>query len=83
MSDIERGIGGDIPRHLQNKHFDGEDAEVKGQNYLYPHLYPNHYVEQQYLPDRIKMRKYYKFGDNKLEQKYREYWENVKKCQKD
>lgn len=82
MSDIERGIGGDIPRHLQNKHFDGEDAEVKGQNYLYPHLYPNHYVEQQYLPDRIKMRKYYKFGDNKLEQKYREYWENVKKCQK-
>jgi len=82
MSDIERGIGGDIPRHLQNKHFDGEDAEINGQNYLYPHLYPNHYVEQQYLPDRIKMRKYYKFGDNKLEQKYREYWENVKKCQK-
>ena len=82
MSDIERGIGGDIPRQLQNKHFDGEDAEQKGQNYLYPHDYKNHYVNQQYLPDRIKMRKYYKFGDNKTEQKYREYWENVKKCQK-
>ena len=37
MSDVERGIGGDIPRHLQNKHFDGEDAELKGQHYLYPH----------------------------------------------
>ena len=82
MSDIERGIGGDIPRQLQNKHFDGEDAEVRGQNYLYPHDYPNHYVKQQYLPDRIKNRNYYKFGDNKTEQRYREYWENVKKCQK-
>lgn len=83
MSDIERGIGGDIPRQLQNKHFDGEDAKVKGQNYLYPHDYKNHYVKQQYLPDKIKTRKYYKFGDNKTEQKYQEYWENVKKCQKD
>ena len=83
MQDIERGFGGEIPRHLQNKHFDGEDAEIKGQNYLYPHAFKNHYVEQQYLPDKIKTRKYYNFGDNKTEQKYREYWENVKKCQKD
>ncbi|MBR4072361.1 MAG: replication-associated recombination protein A [Clostridia bacterium] len=79
MSDIERGIGGDIPRQLQNKHFDGEDAEVRGQNYLYPHDYKNHYVKQQYLPDKIANKKYYKFGDNKTEQKYKEYWENVKK----
>jgi len=79
MSDIERGIGGDIPRQLQNKHFDGEDAEVKGQNYLYPHDYNNHYVKQQYLPDKIANKRYYKFGDNKTEQKYKEYWENVKK----
>jgi len=82
MSDIERGIGGDIPRQLQNKHFDGEDALIKGQNYLYPHDYPNHYVKQQYLPDKIANKKYYTFGDNKTEQKYKEYWENVKKCQK-
>ncbi|MDD6478235.1 MAG: replication-associated recombination protein A [Oscillospiraceae bacterium] len=81
MSDIERGIGGPIPRQLQNKHFDGEDAEVKGQNYLYPHEYKNHYVKQQYLPDKIKDKKYYVYGDNKTEQKYKEYWENVKKCQ--
>ncbi len=78
MSDIERGLGGSIPRQLQNKHFDGEDAEIKGQNYLYPHSYPNHYVEQQYLPDEIKHKKYYKFGDNKTEQKYKEYWDAVK-----
>ncbi len=78
MQDIERGIGGDIPRHLQNKHFDGEDALVKGQNYKYPHAYPMHYVNQQYLPDNIKDRKYYTYGDNKNEQKFKEYWSKVK-----
>ena len=78
MSDIERGIGGDIPRHLQNKHFDGEDAETKGQHYLYPHSYKWHYVNQQYLPDNIKDRKYYKFGDNKNEQSFKEYWNKIK-----
>ncbi len=79
MSDVERGIGGNIPRQLQNKHFDGEDAEVKGQNYLYPHSYPMHYVNQQYLPDNIKNKKYYKFGDNKNEQSFKAYWDKIKK----
>lgn len=78
MADIERGIGGDIPRHLQNKHFDGEDAEIKGQHYKYPHDYPNHYVNQQYLPDEIKNKQYYRFGANKTEQKCKEYWTAVK-----
>ncbi len=79
MADVESGIAGDVPRHLQNKHFDGEDAEIKGQNYLYPHNYPMHYVNQQYLPDNIKNKKYYEFGDNKNEQMFKEYWEKIKK----
>ena len=78
MADVERGLTGEIPRQLQNKHFDGEDAAVKGQNYKYPHSYPNHYVKQQYLPDIVKNKKYYQFGDNKTEQKYKEYWKSVK-----
>ena len=78
MQDIERGIGGDIPRHLQNKHFDGEDAETKGQHYLYPHSFPNHYVKQQYLPDALKNKVYYEFGDNKTEQAYKDYWKKIK-----
>ena len=78
MADIERGIGGDIPRHLQNKHFDGEDAEIVGQHYKYPHNYKGHYVNQQYLPDDIKNKKYYKFGDNKFEQSSKEYWDKIK-----
>ena len=78
MADIERGVGGDIPRHLQNKHFDGEDAEIKGQHYKYPHDYRNHYVNQQYLPNEIKDKQYYRFGANKTEQKCKEYWSSVK-----
>ena len=76
--DVEKGLIGDIPRQLQNKHFDGEDATVKGQNYKYPHSYPRHYVNQQYLPDVVKDRKYYQFGDNKIEQTCKEYWKNIK-----
>lgn len=79
MQDIERGIGGNIPRQLQNKHFDGEEAETKGQNYKYPHDYPRHYVNQQYLPDQIKNKKYYVYGDNKTEEKFKNYWEQIKK----
>ena len=78
MADIEKGLGGEIPRHLQNKHFDGEDAEIKGQHYLYPHSYPMHYVNQQYLPDDIKNKRYYVFGDNKTERLCKEYWDKVK-----
>ena len=79
MADIERGLGGEIPRHLQNKHYDGEDAEIVGQNYKYPHLYPGHYVNQQYLPNDIKDKKYYTFGDNKFEQASKEYWDKIKR----
>ena len=78
MEDIEKGIGGPIPRQLQNKHFDGEEAETKGQNYKYPHDFKNHYVNQQYLPDALKNKRYYEYGDNKTEQKYKEYWSTVK-----
>lgn len=79
LADVERGVTGTVPRQLQNKHCDGEDAAVKGQNYLYPHDYPNHYVKQQYLPDAIKNKQYYKFGSNSSEQKFKEYWDKIKK----
>lgn len=78
IEDVRKGNYGSVPRQLQNKHYDGEDAEVKGQNYLYPHVYQNHWVEQQYLPDAIKDKKYYEFGDNKTEQLAKEYWKNIK-----
>ena len=78
MADVEKGIATSVPRQLQNKHFDGEDAAIKGQNYKYPHAFPKHYVKQQYLPDEIKDRVYYEYGDNKTEQSYKKYWDEIK-----
>lgn len=78
MEDVQNGNYGRIPRTLQNKHFDGEDNPNKWQFYKYPHDYKNHYVSQQYLPDDIKSRKYYVFGDNKIEQAAKAYWDLVK-----
>ena len=78
LDDVNKGKTGDIPRHLQNVHCDGEGAAVKGQHYLYPHDFPNHYVKQQYLPDEIKDRVYYAFGENKLEQQAKAYREKIK-----
>ncbi|MCL2109142.1 MAG: replication-associated recombination protein A [Oscillospiraceae bacterium] len=77
LSDVQSGLTGDFPRHLQNKHHDGEGNPIQGQHYLYPHDFPNHYVAQQYLPDEIKDKIYYKFGDNKLERAAFEYRQKI------
>ena len=79
ISDVHQGKGISVPRSLQNTHYDGEDAKVKGQNYKYPHNYSHHWVKQQYLPDDIKDAKYYVYQDNKYEQTLKEYWDKVKK----
>lgn len=78
MSDIKAGNVGSIPRQLQNTHYDGEDNKNKGQHYLYPHDYNHHYVVQQYLPDILKDRQYYTYGDNKNEQAFKAYWNKIK-----
>ncbi|MBR1863109.1 MAG: replication-associated recombination protein A [Ruminococcus sp.] len=78
LADVRAGGAMDFPRHLQNKHFDGEGAAVKGQHYLYPHDFPHHWVKQQYLPDTLKDRVYYKYGENKNEQSAKNYWEMIK-----
>ena len=69
MADIESGLGTIVPKHLQSPLFKG---------YKYPHDYPNHYVKQQYLPDDIKHKQYYFYGDNKLEDAARQYAERIK-----
>lgn len=78
MADIRAGKSGPIPRQLQNKHYDGEDAAVKGQHYLYPHGFDGHWVAQQYLPDVLKETVYYVPGDNKTEQGFAAYWQGVR-----
>ena len=77
IADVRAGRIGSVPRELQNVHADGTGFE-REQGYLYPHDYPNHWVQQQYLPDVLKNSRYYEYGDNKTEQAAKKYWESVK-----
>ena len=79
MTDVQNGKSGPVPRQLQNKHYDGDEVANKGQFYQYPHDFPGHWVDQQYLPDSIKNTVYYTPGDNKTEQAFAAYWNEIKK----
>lgn len=76
-ADVKAGKARTVPRELQNVHADGTGFE-REQGYLYPHDYPNHWVQQQYLPDELKNAHYYTFGDNRTEQQAKTYWEQIK-----
>ena len=72
LEDVRNGNSGEIPLHLRDCHYDGAEKLGRG-GYKYPHDYPEHYVKQQYLPDNLKDRIYYKFGNNKNERLAEEY----------
>lgn len=78
MQDIATKDTGTIPEHLQDSHYGGAEKLNHGVGYKYPHSYPDHYVKQQYLPDKIKNTVYYEYGDNKMEKITKEYWEKIK-----
>ena len=77
LEDVRKGKTGDFPRHLQNMHADTYTME-REQGYKYPHNYPNHWVQQQYLPDTLAGTQYYEYGPNKLEQAAKAYWDAIK-----
>ncbi|MCC8169100.1 MAG: replication-associated recombination protein A [Oscillospiraceae bacterium] len=79
LRDIESTDMGDIPAHLKDSHYSGSSKLGHGIEYKYPHSYPNHYIKQQYLPNNIKDKQYYEFGDNKTEQAAKMYWDKIKK----
>lgn len=78
MSDLSNMDTGDIPSHLKDSHYGGAKNLGHGDGYMYAHAFPDHYVKQQYLPDNIKNRVYYTFGDNKTENAARDYWKKIK-----
>ena len=78
LADVKKGRGLGFPRQLQNVHADTYTME-REQGYKYPHDYPGHWVQQQYLPDDLVGKKYYEYGPNKLEQSAKQYWEVIKK----
>ena len=78
LADLRAGKGGEVPADLRDAHYDGAGKLGHGLGYRYAHNYPNHYVQQQYLPDALKDRVYYHYGENKTEQAARAYWARVK-----
>ena len=79
MDDISKGRGKEIPAYLKDGHYQGAVKLNHAQGYIYPHTFPHHYVQQQYLPDDLKERVYYLPGENKIELSYKEYWDKIKK----
>jgi len=78
LNDIDSMDTGDIPLNLKDGHYEGAKKTGRMQGYKYPHGFMNSYVEQQYLPENIKSRKYYEPGKNKNEQISKEYWDKIK-----
>lgn len=83
LADVRAGHSGPIPDSLRDGHYSGAQKMGHAKGYVYPHPYPNHYYEQQYLPDEIKNAEYYRFGDNKNEQAFKAYWDAVKRGKKE
>lgn len=78
MADVRHGNCGDIPAHLKDCHYTGAKKLGRGLTYQFPHDFPGHWVEQQYLPDALVGHTYYEYGENKNEQAARAYWEKIK-----
>ena len=68
-----------IPPHLQDAHYKGSAKLGHGLGYKYAHDFKNHYVKQQYLPDELKDRTFYKLSDMGYEKKLKEYLEKIRK----
>ena len=79
INEINLSDVGDIPLHLRDAHYSGAANLGRGIDYKYPHDFKNDWVEQQYLPDAIKDHKYYLPKENKNEQAFKSYWDNIKK----
>ena len=67
-----------VPVHLQDAHYRGHESLGHGIGYKYAHDYPNHYVDQQYLPDEIRDEKFYIPSENGYEKNIREYFKKIK-----
>lgn len=78
LSDLRNGKSGPVPDHLKDAHYGGAEKMGRGLTYQYPHMYPNRWVKQQYLPDKLAGHAYYTYGENKNEQAALAYWKKIK-----
>lgn len=78
MKTVEETRTMPVPVHLQDKHYQGAEKLGRGTGYLYAHDYPNHYVKQQYLPDGLTERHFYRPSENGYEKQIKEWLEFLK-----
>ncbi len=79
LADVESGNYSEVPSNLQDAHYEGAKKLGHGQTYIYPHGHENNWVKQNYMPDKLKGKVYYNYGNNKLEQATKAYWDKIKK----
>jgi putative ATPase len=79
MEEVAKSGNLPIPPHLQDAHYKGAARLGRGTGYLYSHEFPNHYVEQQYLPYELTGREFYKPTGNGYEAKIRDHMRRLKK----
>lgn len=77
-AEIEKSGNLPVPAHLQDAHYKGAAKLGHGTGYKYAHDYPNHYVEQQYLPYELTGKKFYEPSWNGYEEKIREHMRKIK-----
>ncbi|HAX73933.1 MAG TPA: AAA family ATPase [Firmicutes bacterium] len=82
LQDLNMGNVGTIPAHLKDAHYKGAKDLGHGVDYKYPHNYPNHYIDQQYLPNQLKNKVYYEPGPNKTEQSFVAYQQFIRQGSK-
>ena len=76
---VKETLSVSVPVHLQDRHYPGAEKLGRGEGYKYAHSYPNHYVEQQYLPDELVGSSFYRPGDLGYEKTIKKYLKDIKK----
>ena len=79
METVKNTVTAKVPPHLMDSHYKGSEKLGHGLDYKYAHNYPNHYVEQQYLPDGLEDKVFYEPGDLGYEKEVKKYFELIKK----
>lgn len=83
IADIRAGKAGEVPNHLKDSHYQGAKSLNRGVDYQYPHSYENAWVDQQYLPDKLKHTQYYQpKNTGKYEQALGQQYQRIKEWQK-
>ena len=79
MREVEETGNLPIPAHLQDAHYKGAAKLGHGTGYKYAHDYPNHYVEQQYLPYELNGKEFYRPTGNGYEVKIKEHMRRIRR----